>query len=73
VVIQDVWSRIRDNEIGDADTIADSDVSLTSNTHAEQVAVQLWRMFGPVQQDVVIPRPFGSSVIDGVDFDVEGT
>ncbi|KPI41819.1 Endochitinase 33 [Cyphellophora attinorum] len=50
-----------------------SDVSLTSNTHAEQVAVQLWRMFGPVQQGVVIPRPFGNSVIDGVDFDVEGT
>jgi chitinase len=63
----------RDDGRGKADTIADSDVSLTSNTHAEQVAVQLWRMFGPVQQGVVIPRPFGSNVVDGFDFDVEGT
>ena len=43
----------------------DSDVS------AVNFATFLWEAFGPEDVSKTTPRPFGSSVVDGFDFDIE--
>ncbi|PHH83548.1 hypothetical protein CDD82_7109 [Ophiocordyceps australis] len=44
-----------------------------STSEAEAAAEKVWAMFGPVQTGSNAPRPFGSAVIDGFDFDFEAT
>ncbi|KAL7821599.1 family 18 glycoside hydrolase [Trichoderma aethiopicum] len=43
----------------------------SSPADAEAAADEVWAMFGPVQSDSSAPRPFGSAVVDGFDFDFE--
>ncbi|KAK4448458.1 endochitinase 33 [Podospora aff. communis PSN243] len=42
-----------------------------SPSEATRWADTLWAMFGPRQPSSTVPRPFGSAVIDGFDFDFE--
>ncbi|PHH63742.1 hypothetical protein CDD81_5507 [Ophiocordyceps australis] len=44
-----------------------------STSEAEKAAEKVWAMFGPVQRGSNAPRPFGSAVVDGFDFDFEAT
>lgn len=45
----------------------------SSSTAAEAAAQTVWAMFGPVQSDSSVNRPFGNAVVDGFDFDFEST
>jgi len=45
----------------------------TSEAAATTAAQLIWAMFGPVQSGSSALRPFGTSVIDGFDFDFETT
>ncbi|KAH0494174.1 hypothetical protein TgHK011_000804 [Trichoderma gracile] len=45
----------------------------SSPSAAQDAADQVWAMFGPVQSDSSAPRPFGSAVVDGFDFDFEAS
>lgn len=45
----------------------------TSSGAAVAAAQNVWAMFGPVQSGSSAPRPFGSAVVDGFDFDFEST
>ena len=46
---------------------------ITSTTSATNFANFLWRAFGPDKETAssTFPRPFGSAVVDGFDFDIE--
>ncbi|KAH9882080.1 hypothetical protein J1614_001252 [Plenodomus biglobosus] len=44
----------------------------TDQASAKGGAQKLWQMFGPPQPNSDVVRPFGSAVIDGFDFDIEG-
>ncbi|KAH8655827.1 glycoside hydrolase superfamily [Xylariales sp. PMI_506] len=39
--------------------------------NAQSFADTLWEIFGPVVPGSTLPRPFGTAVIDGFDFDIE--
>lgn len=43
----------------------------TSNDLAVAAANNVWEIFGPVGSNSSVPRPFGTSVVDGFDFDFE--
>ncbi|RFU72543.1 chitinase chi18-17, partial [Trichoderma arundinaceum] len=43
----------------------------SSSTAAVSAAQEIWAMFGPVQNGNSTPRPFGTAVVDGFDFDLE--
>ncbi|CAG8976957.1 hypothetical protein HYALB_00010939 [Hymenoscyphus albidus] len=43
----------------------------TSSTQAINAASNIWSIFGPAVSGSSVPRPFGSAVIDGFDFDFE--
>ncbi|KAF2009434.1 glycoside hydrolase family 18 protein [Aaosphaeria arxii CBS 175.79] len=43
----------------------------TSAAAATEGANKIWAMFGPVQSGSTVPRPFGSAILDGFDFDFE--
>ncbi|KAL7782663.1 chitinase chi18-17 [Trichoderma ceciliae] len=43
----------------------------SSSTAAVSAAQEIWAMFGPVQSGNSTPRPFGTAVVDGFDFDLE--
>lgn len=45
--------------------------TISSRASAISFARFLWGSFGPVQQTDIYPRPFGTSVVDGFDFDME--
>ena len=48
-----------------------SETGFDSVTEAEQAATLLWTTFGPQNKSSPVIRPFGSSVVDGFDFDFE--
>jgi chitinase len=43
----------------------------SSSAAAVTAAQEVWAMFGPVQSGNSTPRPFGTAVVDGFDFDLE--
>lgn len=43
----------------------------SSSTAAVAAAKNVWAMFGPVQSGSTAPRPFGTAVVNGFDFDFE--
>ena len=43
----------------------------SSSGAAEDAAEMVWEMFGPVDSDSTVERPFGDAVVDGFDFDFE--
>ncbi|KAF4625716.1 hypothetical protein G7Y89_g12445 [Cudoniella acicularis] len=45
----------------------------SSSALATAAANNIWTIFGPQTSNTSIPRPFGSAVIDGFDFDFEST
>ena len=45
----------------------------SSSSAAVAAAQNVWAMFGPVQSGSSAPRPFGSAVVNGFDFDLEST
>ncbi|KAF3766868.1 glycoside hydrolase family 18 /Carbohydrate-binding module family 1 [Cryphonectria parasitica EP155] len=45
----------------------------TSSSAAVAAAETIWAMFGPVQSNSSVDRPFGDAVVDGFDFDFEST
>lgn len=45
----------------------------SSSAAAVTAAQNVWAMFGPVQSGSSAPRPFGSAVVDGFDFDFESS
>lgn len=46
-------------------------VQFDNMTSIQDLANQLWDMFGPVRANYTGPRPFGSAVLDGFDMDIE--
>ncbi|KKP04276.1 heterokaryon incompatibility protein [Trichoderma harzianum] len=46
-------------------------VQFDNMTSIQDLANQLWGMFGPVQANYTGPRPFGTAVLDGFDMDIE--
>ena len=44
---------------------------LKSDVTAVEFATFLWEAFGPEDTSKTTPRPFGSAVVDGFDFDIE--
>ena len=44
---------------------------IDSEASAKDFANFLWEAFGPEDTSKTTPRPFGSSVVDGFDFDIE--
>ncbi|KAI1624347.1 hypothetical protein EDD37DRAFT_681241 [Exophiala viscosa] len=50
-----------------------SDVTLNSSTSAVDFADFLWGAYGPEQDttETAYPRPFGSTIVDGFDLDIE--
>lgn len=44
-----------------------------STADAQNAAQLVWDMFGPVPSGKQVDRPFGSAVVDGIDFDFEST
>ncbi|KAM0263907.1 hypothetical protein ACHAQJ_000942 [Trichoderma viride] len=48
-----------------------SESGFSSSATAVSAAQEIWAMFGPVQSGNSTPRPFGNSVVDGFDFDLE--
>ncbi|KAL1888898.1 Chitinase 2 [Sporothrix stenoceras] len=45
----------------------------SSSSAASKAADNIWAMFGPVQSNNSVNRPFGKAVIDGFDFDFESS
>lgn len=45
----------------------------SSSDDAVAAAQSVWAMFGPAQSGSTAPRPFGSAVVNGFDFDFEST
>lgn len=45
----------------------------SSSSVAVSAANNVWEIFGPEQSGSSAPRPFGSAVVDGFDFDLEST
>lgn len=50
-----------------------SEGGFSSSSAAVTAANNIWSIFGPAGSDSSIPRPFGTSVVDGFDFDFEST
>ncbi|KAK5950076.1 Chitinase 2 [Knufia fluminis] len=50
---------------------ADSTQVLANDADGEEFADYMWHMFGPKPDGWTGPRPFGDSIVDGFDFDVE--
>ncbi|RFU32162.1 hypothetical protein B7463_g4149, partial [Scytalidium lignicola] len=50
-----------------------SEGGFTSSSTAVTAANNIWQIFGPQTAGSSVPRPFGSAVVDGFDFDLEST
>jgi chitinase len=50
-----------------------SEGGFSSSSDAVTAANNIWAIFGPPGSDSSVPRPFGTSVVDGFDFDFEST
>ena len=50
-----------------------SEGGFSSSSAAVTAANNIWAIFGPTTSGSTVPRPFGTAVIDGFDFDFEST
>lgn len=50
-----------------------SEGGFSTSAEAISAADNIWSIFGPATSNTSIPRPFGTSVVDGFDFDFEST